>query len=235
MDWLPTKLLTAIFLPPLNFLLLGILGLTIIGKRPAIGKALLWLMILMIWLFSLPVVANNLLRVLEKGSQLENSKLHLAQAIVVLGGAGGSLQHARYAAVLYRKTSLPILVTGGDPRNVGVVDADRMTKMLENEFHVPVTWKEKEAQNTIQNAALSARILKRDGVNSILLVTHGWHMARAKQLFENEGMNVIPAATELHYNLGQTLLDFLPSPEGLGGSRIFFHEILGIMQLRIFS
>jgi len=232
MTWLLTKLLSAFLLPPLNFLILGIAGIVAIKYRPALGRFLLWSMIALLWFFSLPIVGSNLVKLLERGSQLDATHLHEAQAIVTLGGAGGSLEHARYAAVLYRRTRLPILVSGGDPKDSGIFDAEKMRTRLEIEFHVPVMWVEKESQNTIQNAEFSARILRESGINSILLVTHGWHMARAKQLFENAGMHVIPAATGLHYDIGLTALDFLPTPEGLGDSRLFFHEILGMLWTR---
>jgi uncharacterized SAM-binding protein YcdF (DUF218 family) len=147
---------------------------------------------------------------------------------VVLGGGGGSPAHTRYAAKLYRRTKLPILVTGGDPESSGAADAERMKKSLEEEFSVPVRWVEQNANDTIQNARFSAIILKANGIDSILLVTHGWHMARSKQLFERAGFKVIPAGVELHYGTGLTVLDFLPSARGLLDSGLFFHEVIGM-------
>lgn len=235
MSWLLTKLFSALFLPPLNFFLLGIAGLAVLKKRPALGKSLLMAMIALLWIFSLPVVGNGLARTLEQGSQLDNTKLRQAQAIVVLGGAGGSFEHVRYGARLYRRSRLPILVTGGDPKHTGLADAERMRNWLVNEFAIPVMWTERKALNTIENAEFSARILKGAKVDTVLLVTHGWHMARAKQLFENSGIHVIPAATGLHYDVGLTVFDFIPTPEGLEDSRLFFHETFGILKNLVFS
>jgi uncharacterized SAM-binding protein YcdF (DUF218 family) len=229
MTWLITKFISALLLPPLNFLLLGVAGLTILKKRPALGRGLLWSMIALMWIFSLPVVGDHLARILEKGSKLEISQQSKAQAIVVLGGGGGSLEHTRYAAKIYRRTKLPILVTGGGQNAAGIVDAERMRKSLEEEFNVPVRWVEKSANDTIQNAEFSSKILKANGVDSILLVTHGWHMARSKQLFERAGFKVIPVGVGLHWDTGLTVLDFLPTAQGLEGSRLFFHEVIGMV------
>ena len=108
-----------------------------------------------------------------------------------------------------------------------------MKKSLEEEFNVPVRWVEKSANDTIQNADFSSRILKANGIDSILLVTHGWHMARSKRLFERAGFKVIPAGVGLHWDTGLTVLDFLPSAQGLGDSRLFFHEVIGMVWAKL--
>ncbi len=211
------------------FLLIGVTGLVVIDTRPRLAKGLLWTMIISIWVFSLPIVGDNLVRTLEKDVLFDGSKSNRTQAIVVLGGEG-SLQRCRYAAKLHRETLLPILVSGGSALKSGKTDAERMTRMLERDFNVPVAWQENRAINTIENAALSSKILKAAGVDEVLLVTDGWHMSRAKKLFERQGIRVVPAASGITWDVELTFLDFMPSAEGLGSSRLFFHEAFGLIQ-----
>jgi uncharacterized SAM-binding protein YcdF (DUF218 family) len=175
------------------------------------------------------VVGDHLCRIIEQGSMLDRTQQSKAQAIVLLGGGGDSLDRMRYAAVLYRRTGLPILVTGGDPKRTGQAEAERIKQNIEADFKVPVRWVESASRNTIENARFSARILKQNGVNTILLVTNGWHMNRAKKLFDQTGINVIPAGAGMHFDNGLTILDFVPSVGGLASSRTFFHETIGML------
>lgn len=249
MDWYATKFISAFLLPPLNFLLLGVVGLAISKARPALGRTLVVLMLLLLWIFSLPVTGNHLVRLLEnRNTSLAGEKAE-AQAIVVLGGDanfaapefGGNtvgketLQRLRYAAVLQRRTGLPILLTGGDPEGRGVAQAVLMKKVLEQEFNVAVRWVEAESGNTLQNAVYSWKILDKEGIKAILLVTNGWHMPRARRLFEQAGFNVVAAGTGFHDVQKLTAIDFLPSVQGLEGSRIFFHEMIGLLWARLAS
>lgn len=240
MNWLMIKLISAFLLPPLNFLLLGIIGLALLKARPAWGKKLLGLMIALMWLFSMPITGNMLDTLLEKDSAVAVKLPTDAQAIVVLGGgvsfgspeytvSKDTLERLRYAAILHRHTRLPILVTGGDTEAGGVSEGGLMQKTLEQDFQVPAQWVEGKSHDTIQNAAYSKKILDANGVKTILLVTHGWHMARSRQLFERAGFKVLTAGTGFHSLDHLTVIDFLPNVEGLDGSRIFFHETIGML------
>lgn len=243
MSYLAIKFVSAFLLPPLNFLLLGFAGIAFLRRRPALGRGLIVSMLALMWIFAMPLTGNALLMLLEKDSTVRVDVPTQAQAIVVLGGgvyfdgpeyAGGTvgketLERLRYAATLYRRTGLPILVAGGDAEDRGIPEAGLMKKALVEDFNVPVKWAETGSTDTLQNAALSKKILDSNGVKTLLLVTHGWHMTRSRQLFERNGFNVITAATGFH-NIGKlTVIDFLPNVEGLYGSRVFFHEVIGML------
>lgn len=243
MSWLTTNFLSAFLLPPLNFLLLGITGLALLKSRPKLATTMLACALALLWIFSMPVVGNFLLRQLEAGQFLVPNAKQSAQAIVVLGGGvcydapefgestacQATLERLRYAAWLYRRTDLPLLVTGGDPEGRGIAESSVMKKVLEQDFNVPVRWQESASDNTMQNAVFTRKILAENGVNSILLVTHGWHLPRAARLFQQAGLHVIPAGTGFHRDRKLNALDFLPSVKGLEGSRIFFHEMIGML------
>jgi uncharacterized SAM-binding protein YcdF (DUF218 family) len=245
--WQVIQAISAFLLPPLCFLVPGVVGLLLRNKRPALGHCLTAFSLGMLWVFSLPVVGQGLLDALARGNDGPIPAMPQAQAIVVLGGGSRfdapefghdtlgrySLERVRYAALLQRRTGLPILVTGGDPAQRGAAEATLMREALEREFGVPVRWVESGSDDTIQNAALSRKLLAEAGVKTILLVTQGWHMPRARMLFERAGFTVIPAGTGSESLTGRGLADFLPSAEGLLGSRRFFHEMIGLAWARI--
>lgn len=147
-----------------------------------------------------------------------------AQAIVVL--TGGDLR-VQEAARQHRETGLPVLASGGDG------EAARIKKQLETDFQVPVTWTEDSALNTEQNAIFSARILARENIQSIILVTHALHMRRAQMMFLDKGLKVIPAPTDFSSQAQLVWRDFLPGAEGRKLTQSALHEIFGLAWFRI--
>lgn len=83
------------------------------------------------------------------------------------------------------------------------------------------------SRNTSQNAEYSAEIPAQQGINRILLVTSAYHMLRAKGLFEAQGLEVFPVATDhevLHQPLWRNLF---PETSALVGSSRAIKEIVG--------
>ncbi|MEO1766939.1 YdcF family protein [Thiobacter aerophilum] len=240
-----TGLLTALFLPPGSPLVMLALGWAVWPRRPRLGRALVLAGTLTLGLLSLPFVSASLLRLLagEPPSHLDFSG---AQAIVVLGAGryqdaleyGGdtvnrlALERLRYAARLARASGLPVLVSGGSPEG-RVPEASFMKAVLEDEFGVPVRWVEADSRNTWENARFSQRILAREGIERIVLVTHAWHMPRARAVFERAGLKVVPAGTRFYTPRGQGLADWLPDARALLDSSHALHEGLGLMWYRL--
>jgi len=247
MSWLITNFFAVFLLPPLNFLILGVAGLMLLKRRPQLGKCLIGAMLALLWIFSLRVVGDPLMALLEREAHTPVEKLHDAQAIVVLGGgtyfnapeyggdtvSGITLGRLRLAAVLYHKTGLPLLVTGGNPGGGKFPEAVLMKKTLEDELGVPVRWVEGASDNTRQNAVNSMKLLASTDIRTVVLVTQAWHMPRAKSIFESAGFRVLPAGTGFHGNSNLTVLSFLPSVMGLFNSGIFMHEAIGLLWYRI--
>src|SRR5688572_14446130 len=183
MDWFAVrKVLTALVLPPTGPLLAALLGLILLDRRPRLGRALVWLGVLLLILLSLPLVSHQLLRGLNPPPTLELSRARDAQAIVILGGGvrpapefGGetlsrlSLERVRYGARLARSTKLPVLVSGGTVFG-GAAEAPLMKRALEGEFSVAVRWSEERSRDTRSNALESAAVLLPSGVKRIVLV-----------------------------------------------------------------
>jgi uncharacterized SAM-binding protein YcdF (DUF218 family) len=166
-----------------------------------------------------------------------------AQAIVVLGGGfanGGeydgkevpnaiTLVRLRYAAKLHGDTTLPILVTGGAADNASLTEAAQMARVLREDFSTPVKWLENQSRNTAENAAFSAAILQKVGVQRILLVTDAIHMSRSKRIFERKGLEVVAAPTQFLSHGRLTREAFIPNTSALNHAGYAMHEWIGLM------
>ncbi len=249
MSWFITNLVSAFLLPPFSLIILASIGLLLWRKYPFIARALLTTSTALLWLLSTPYFSDALLHGLEGEPYVTDTRKPLGDAIVVLGGGtyfhapeyGGdtvseaSLQRLRFAAKLQRETGKPVLVTGGKPLGNALSEAQQMKLVLEQEFKVPVQWAEGASDNTMENARLSYPILKAAGIKRIYLVTHAWHMPRAVQAFQSAGFQVIPAPTAYTTRYQTDLLTFVPNANALRDSRIFMHEMLGMLWYQLKS
>jgi len=241
------KLASTFLLFPANLLLLAALGLLLRHRwRRAIWFS--WSGLALLWLFSTRAGALLLVAPLEAQSTALAAVPANAQAIVVLGAgrqsnapeyhhrdAPGYLALARlqYAARLQRESHLPVLVTGGKTDDSTESEAEVMARSLREDFGVAVRWQENEAHDTVQNAALSAAILRQAGIQHVLLVTDAVHMPRALASFQRTGLDVLPAATVFFSHERRGPYDYLPSGEGLRRSNYALHEWIGLAWYKI--
>jgi uncharacterized SAM-binding protein YcdF (DUF218 family) len=244
--WLVTNLIAAFLLPPLNLLTLIAWGAWLLRSRrqQRLGRALIWLSVVGLWLLSTPYLAGRMLDALKPPPQRVLDEQ--ADAIVILAGGvkrdsleyGGdtvsrlTLERLRYGAWLARETAKPILVTGGAPAG-GVPEGQLMRAVLEREFGIPVRWVEDRSHNTRENALRSAELLAAAGVRRIYLVTHAWHLRRAIPEFERAGLVVIPAGIDYAAPASPSVLDFVPSARGLLDSYYAMHEGIGLIWYRM--
>jgi uncharacterized SAM-binding protein YcdF (DUF218 family) len=250
MSWFLTNLFSAFLLPPLNLLLAALAGLLLGRSRPRLARALLVGSLTLLWLIATPYIAGGALHWLEGPIKAVDSKTQPADAIIVLGGGtyfnapeyGGtdtvsdsSLVRLRYAARLQRETGKPILVTGGKPLGNATSEAQQMKSVLEREFNVPVQWTEDASDNTLESARYSYQLLQKSGIKRIYLVTHAWHMPRSIMAFQAAGFEVVPAPTVFSTHYQTSLLSFIPNAESLHDSRIFMHELIGLLWYRLKS
>ena len=237
--WIP-KIISTFFLPPVNLILIGILGLLFLKKKPRLGKGLILASLVMLSILSLPWVAHKLMTTLPNDPAISTPHRE-AEAIVILGAgiypkapeygkdtiSGSALERIRYGATLHRKTGKPILVTGGNPSRTELTEGAIMKEVLKKEFGVPVRWVEDKSKTTFENAHYSRDILIPKGIDTIYLVTHAHHMPRAKVTFERFGFKVIPAPTLFPTRSPLSILDFLPRASALATSSNVFHEWIG--------
>lgn len=138
-----------------------------------------------------------------------------------------TLLRLRYGARLHRETHLPILVTGGPWGKRRAILGDAMARSLETDFLVKTRWVERQAGTSRENAEGSAEILLGEGIDTVLLVTHAWHMPRAKRAFERAGLTVIPAPTAFERSAGFRFRSLLPSTRALHTNYYALHELIG--------
>jgi uncharacterized SAM-binding protein YcdF (DUF218 family) len=236
------ELLKALVTPPLALFAVMAAGGLLWKKRPKLARALLANALAVLVLLCVPLVAAALLRSLQSEPPLTlPPDPSAAQAIVVLAGdanpsapeLGGetvgpmTLERLRYGAFLARSTSLPVLVSGGPPRKNRRSHAESMREALERDFGVPVRWTEARSGTTAQNAQRSAEILRAAGVERVYLVTHAWHMPRARAAFERAGLAVVPAPTGFRAPSELEWSAFAPSAKALRESSWAVHEWIG--------
>ena len=240
-----TTLIASLLLPPLAPLLAALAGYVLLKPRLWLGRALIALGWGSLALLSMPLVGATLLSLLEPPSA--DPLRHPADAIVVLGAGtyvnapeysgdtvnSYSLERLRYAAQLYRRSGKPILVSGGNPLGNATAEAAQMKAVLQDEWRIPVAWSEETSLNTFENAHNSHAILNAAGIRQIYLVTHAWHMPRARLAFERAGFSVISAPTRHITRFKLSLSAFLPSSQGLLQSSLFCREVLGLLWYRL--
>lgn len=248
MSWFITNLIAVFLMPPLSLLLLLALGIVLLYRRHRFAKPLILGTFTLLWIFSTPYFAEGALHLLEEQTTALDSTRENADAIVILGGGtyfrapeyggqdtigGATLERLRYGAKLQRETGKPVLVTGGKPLGNSLSEAQQMRATLEQEFRVPVRWTEDTSDNTYENAHHSFRILQQEGIRKIYLVTHGWHMPRSADIFRRAGFEIAEAPTAFTTRYQTDLLTFLPSADALHKSKLFMHEVIGLLWYRL--
>jgi uncharacterized SAM-binding protein YcdF (DUF218 family) len=262
-EYQPLFIFLSKFLPLLVYPLGLVFLLVLLGiglrKHPNWQKASLWIAVGLIWFGSNPWVAFGLTRSLE-WRYLPLEEVPKAEAMVVLGGATESKIFPRptvevnaagdrvlYAVRLYHQGKSPyLLLSGGSIDWLGANSspAEDMAEIL-TQLGVPDTalWLETTSRNTYENAIYSKEILKREGVEQILLVTSAMHMPRAVALFEHQEVEVIPApadyvVTEERWeslwdiNLPTLLINLMPNVGYLDLTTTVLKEYIGIVVYR---
>jgi uncharacterized SAM-binding protein YcdF (DUF218 family) len=255
-QWKP--LLGVLLLPPVPMLLLVLLGTRLLFTRRGLGWLLVLLGVVGIWLSCTTALSRALtLGVLKPPPALTEAAVQaLARqprtAVVVLGGGrrfsapeygsvtlnARSMERLRYGIWLGRETSLPLLFSGGSGRSEsnGPAEAELAARIAEREYKMPLRWVEAQSRDTHENAMRSVPLLKSQGIERIVLVTHAYHMPRALRNFQRAQTLYSPsAALELvAAPLGRPLpgpwkpTDWLPSLRGFEETYLALHELLGL-------
>lgn len=233
-------ILITLALPPVCFLCLTIVGLLIIRRHRRGGRALVFIGLVGLTSLALPLTSNLLIAALEQNLPLNPPPDAMPQAIVILGGDLShtatapfalpgflTLDRLRAGAALHRRTGLPVLVSGGSVQPDRPAIATVMADSLRDDFQVPVAWVEDASDDTWQNAAFSADILKKQGIRSVYVVTQGWHMRRAMLAFRHAGLIATAAPTSMETPIDPIVWDFLPRASAWGWSYYALHEWIG--------
>ena len=257
------RLIELLALPPTSLYIGITLGLCLYAaaKRRAeprrvlarMGAALALCSSLTLVALSIPQVAFWLLDSLQTAPAIPFTATSIdADAIVVLGGDIDcdppeygpdqpgfiSLERCRYAAQLSRRTGVPILISGGVLRPDRRSAAEVLRDFVQDELQVPVRWVEKRALNTRQNIQFSAQILRKEGIQRMAVVTHAWHMPRALDVCESEGLTsdgwTVLAAPTMAATPPANLRDaIMPRARSFRDSSWAIHEWVGRLWYRL--
>ena len=250
-SWKPA--LTTLLLPPVPMLVLVLVGARLMFRRRLLAWLLILLGVVSLWLASTGAVSQSLVRWLTKPppalTEVALTELKRAPktAIVVLGGGrrayapeygmstlhGRTVERLRYGLWLSRETSLPVAFSGGVGHGAleGPSEAEIAARVAEREFGRPLRWTEGESRDTRENAVRSVALLKAQGIERIVLVTHNYHMRRALLNFERAaaGSNfaIVAAPLDLPNPGPMRVQDWLPQHQAMEESRLAIHEWLG--------
>lgn len=233
-------LLKTLLIPPGGLLVAAVLALLLRRRVPRAASGVLAACVIGLYALSTPIVSTWALGSLQP-AYVDPGTQQGAQAIVVLGGGtvgyaveygADSVNHLslirlRYGAKLQRMTGLPLLVSGGSVHGDTRAEAEQIRDVLTDEMGIPVQWAETTSVDTFTNAAESATILRQAGITRVFLVTHAWHIPRARLAFEHAGLAVIPAPTGFVRPALPESGDFLPRASAFLNSYYFFHEVIG--------
>lgn len=240
-----SKLAIAIISPLGSAILGGLIALLVgfLGFR-RLALVLGVLSVAWLWVWSLPATSYALRGYLEsQHSPMAVEATPEAEAIVVLGGGtwpmqfdqpypnlGAASDREWHGARLYQAGKAPFLIlTGGhDPQFSATSSAETMRRFMAD-LGVPESAMvlEDQARNTTENALFTAQILRDRGIKRILLVTSALHMPRSVALFERQGLEVVPAATDHEVRPQPAWRRWMPSTDALDGSSRAIKEVVG--------
>lgn len=86
---------------------------------------------------------------------------------------------------------------------------------------------ESESRVTRDEAIFTARMLRRLGITSCIVVTTDVHMPRALLTFRHEGLQAVPAIASAPVSSQDPRKSWLPTPDGIEFSQAVLHEYAG--------
>ena len=228
-----------IFISPLGiisaFIILGIISRKMV--YPFIGLVLLWL-------FSLPIISSSLIGFLENNYTKESSfNIPEHRTAVVLGGMVVTLKHGNQ--IHYEFSGAVDRILAG----IDLIKSGKAKNLILTRGHLPWSKGEPEgvflskfAQSygikpeniiltrTVQNTDDEAKAISEliPIKEQIILVTSAFHMPRAQAVFENQGIQTTPFPVDFLKGAKKLdLLDFLPQSNAFKDSSLFFREMIG--------
>lgn len=254
-DW--KAVISALLLPPMP----ALLGLALAWRwrlrRRLLAPLLLTLCLALLWLSTCQAPGAWLERQWASSPALRPDSLadlrrNLAgrkAVVLVLGGGGhplapeygeahltdGAMQRLHYGVWLGRQTGLPLMATGGAGHAgaAGMAEAAVAGRILNRDYASALRWTEVASRDTRENARFSLTLLQAQGVQDVLLVTHGWHMKRSLRAFAQEAarmgyaVHLLAAPMGLAAPSGPALLQWLPSVDGYRRNHQTLREMIG--------
>ena len=236
-----------IFINKILPIIVSPLGLIIILLLFGIFRKKMWpllIALILLIILSLPIVSRQLIKFLEQGYTLISpNNVDTADTVIVLSGMIRTIKQnneiyyefsdavdrvfAGIELLKLNKAQKIILTRGKLPWSLGMPEGEFLAQFVKsqgiNKNQVILT---EVVQNTNDEAIAVSKILPKN--SKIILVTSAFHMPRAKTVFENQNLKVIPYAVD--FRLGEKkmdVLDFLPQANAFKDSSFYFREIIG--------
>jgi uncharacterized SAM-binding protein YcdF (DUF218 family) len=146
--------------------------------------------------------------------------------------------HLLYASRLYKAGKIgSIVIVGGSqlrPADGPMDGNDARSLLIEWGIPVEVITAEEMRPNTYENARKIKDMKRIKPFGSALLITSAYHMPRAVAVFENAGVEIIPASSNIRIlkRAPLSLLDFVPSADALRQSTLALREWIAILVYR---
>ena len=200
--------------------------------------------LILLIILSLPIVSRQLIKFLEQGYTLISpNNVDTADTVIVLSGMIRTIKQnneiyyefsdavdrvfAGIELLKLNKAQKIILTRGKLPWSLGMPEGEFLAQFVKsqgiNKNQVILT---EVVQNTNDEAIAVSKILPKN--SKIILVTSAFHMPRAKTVFENQNLKVIPYAVDFRLDEKKMdVLDFLPQANAFKDSSFYFREIIG--------
>ena len=254
-DW--KAFIGALLLPPAP----GLLGIVLAWRWRLrcrlLAPVLLTLSVALLWLSACQApgawlergwVSSPTLRP-DRMADLRRSLTGRRVVVLVLGGGAhtlapeygeahlvdGAFQRLHYGVWLGRQVGVPLMATGGAGHagTAGLAEAAVAGRILNRDYGSALRWIEGASRDTRENARFSLTLLQAEGIQDVLLVTHGWHMKRSMRAFEQEAarmgysVHLMAAPMGLAAPSGPVLLHWLPSADGYRRTHQVLREMVG--------
>jgi len=185
--------------------------------------------------YALPCVVNNdVILMLGNGSVAD---------VPDFDGKGqpkGTMAKSMLSALkLYKKTGLPILVSGGCVYKDNGIEADiAIRNFSAMGVDKNKLYEENQSLNTIENARFSHKICNENGWRNPLLLVVAIQAPRTAMIFEKEGLKCVVFPT--HFRRSESwhfhpVLDLIPDADNLADSAAAIKEYMGIVALNVFN
>ena len=211
-------------------------------------RLLLWSGVIILYIFSMPVVSNALMGLVEGPTRKASvSLVAKADAIVVLSGMihqvdgaplgewGDAVDRFEGGIDLFKAGKAPVIMfTRGQlpwlPNAIPEGDLLSRRAILLGVPHSAIRLTSKVG-NTADEALAAHKLLgvEKRAKKRIILVTSAFHMRRAQLLFEQAGFEVIPYKVDYQVDPASelTVLGFFPNGESIEKSERALREVIG--------
>lgn len=239
------KFVYGFILPPGLFVTLLVILSVWLHRRHRSAAVLTWCLSILLYLSYIPITGDLLVHPLENAYQ-PPARLN-GDVIVMLGGgatpdtpdingkgqlSGDAANRLLTTFRLYKKTGLPIILSGGQVFPDSGVEANIAKRQLIS-LGVPQNkiMTENKSITTAQNARNTKAIMHIHQFSRPILVTSAFHMRRAVMNFHKTGIQVQPYPTDylVSRKLSVYPMQFVPSEGSVTSTAV--KEYIGILAL----